>query len=780
MASSSVVSPERRIELNAFDVDAWNLLLRENHARAIEQARPFYEKLVGQFPNAGRYWKAYIEHELRSKNFENVEALFSRCLVHVLNIDLWKCYVFYVRETKGHLPSFREKMAKAYDFALDKVGLDLHAHTMYTDYISFLKGVPAVGQYAENQRITAVRKVYQRAIVTPMMNIDKIWDEYQQYEKSVNPTLAEKLIMERNKDFQISRRIARQLEQITRGINRQAVSVPSRGTVGEMKQVELWKKFIQWEKGNPMDTEEYGAFARRVIYAFEQALLCLGYYPEIWYEAALFMQKAAQELEIKGDVKQASAMREEAILVVCWAWRPAPVGSSPRRRNDGDDGKELFERSISGLMKESQLLYFAYADFQEERKLFDEVKSIYEKIFALEHVDPTLAFIQLMKFVRRTEGVKAARAIFKKAREDERSKHQIYVAHALQEYYCSKDKDVAMRIFDLGLKKYGEEPEYCLAYVNFLTHLNEDNNTRVVFERILTGGALANDRSGEIWDKYLEFESLVGDLASTLKVDSRRRDAALAVCKEAAESCTTLMLIDRYRFLNLVPCSPEQLRLMGYNKPLRAVSASGAPSAFTGVGVAGGNGGGAGTAPGPSGGVMPHRAGITVPAGPSSVMGGGTNIEITGYPRPDTTQMIPFKPKRIPIGAPHTVPGGVFPPPPAAAYLLTILPPPTSFSGPFVIVDALIAQLAKFDVNEPGWEPARLSEKNGSLGRHKTEDIKRDMYQLLATTTDPKTALAAGDHKRKRGAESDDDEDKMDTSGTRDVFKRRMNQRQQD
>lgn len=36
-----------------------------------------------------------------------------------------------------------------------------------------------------------------------------------------------------------------------------------------------------------------------VIYAFEQALLCLGYYPEIWYEAALFMQKAAQELEVR-------------------------------------------------------------------------------------------------------------------------------------------------------------------------------------------------------------------------------------------------------------------------------------------------------------------------------------------------------------------------------------------------------------------------------------------------------------------------------------------------
>lgn len=30
MSSLSIVSPERRIELNPFDVDAWNLLLRES------------------------------------------------------------------------------------------------------------------------------------------------------------------------------------------------------------------------------------------------------------------------------------------------------------------------------------------------------------------------------------------------------------------------------------------------------------------------------------------------------------------------------------------------------------------------------------------------------------------------------------------------------------------------------------------------------------------------------------------------------------------------------
>ncbi len=33
--------------------------------------------------------------------------LFQRCLIKVLNIDLWKCYLNYVRDTKGKSSSFR-------------------------------------------------------------------------------------------------------------------------------------------------------------------------------------------------------------------------------------------------------------------------------------------------------------------------------------------------------------------------------------------------------------------------------------------------------------------------------------------------------------------------------------------------------------------------------------------------------------------------------------------------------------------------------------------------
>lgn len=56
-------------------------------------------------------------------------------------------------------------MAQAYDFALDKIGLDIHAYPIWNDYITFLKSVEAVGSYAENQKISAVRKVSQSIIL---------------------------------------------------------------------------------------------------------------------------------------------------------------------------------------------------------------------------------------------------------------------------------------------------------------------------------------------------------------------------------------------------------------------------------------------------------------------------------------------------------------------------------------------------------------------------------------------------------------------------------------
>uniref|UniRef100_A0A6B0UTZ6 Suppressor of forked domain-containing protein n=1 Tax=Ixodes ricinus TaxID=34613 RepID=A0A6B0UTZ6_IXORI len=59
-----VKNAEKRLEQNVYDIEAWSILLRDAQNKKMEDARPLYEKIVTQFPNAGRYWKIYIEHEV--------------------------------------------------------------------------------------------------------------------------------------------------------------------------------------------------------------------------------------------------------------------------------------------------------------------------------------------------------------------------------------------------------------------------------------------------------------------------------------------------------------------------------------------------------------------------------------------------------------------------------------------------------------------------------------------------------------------------------------------
>lgn len=88
--------------------------------------------------------------------------------------------------------------------------------------------------------------------------------------------------------------------------------------------------------------------------------------------------------------------------------------------------------------------------------------------------------------------------------------------------------NVAFKIFELALRKFPNEVILVTTYSDFLTALNEPNNVRVLFEKVLTsalqgsGEVLYPESSLVVWNKFLEFESNVGDLASITKVELRR------------------------------------------------------------------------------------------------------------------------------------------------------------------------------------------------------------------------------------------------------------------
>lgn len=65
-------------------------------------------------------------------------------------------------------------------------------------------------------------------------------------------------------------------------------------------QVDLWKKFIAFEKSNPLRTEDTALITRRVMFATEQCLLVLTHHPAVWHQAAQYLDQSAQALAEKG------------------------------------------------------------------------------------------------------------------------------------------------------------------------------------------------------------------------------------------------------------------------------------------------------------------------------------------------------------------------------------------------------------------------------------------------------------------------------------------------
>lgn len=129
-------------------------------------------------------------------------------------------------------------------------------------------------------------------------------------------------------------------------------------------QVELWKKYIAWERSNPLRTEDTSLVARRVMFAIEQCLLCLGHHPAVWHQAAHFLELSSKILTEKGDVNAA--------------------------KNLSDEAGTMFERATNTLLSKNMLLYFAHADFEEGRVKYEKVHQIYQKFLDIPDIDPTL------------------------------------------------------------------------------------------------------------------------------------------------------------------------------------------------------------------------------------------------------------------------------------------------------------------------------------------------------------------------------------------------------
>jgi cleavage stimulation factor subunit 3 len=297
------------------------------------------------------------------------------------------------------------------------------------------------------------------------------------------------------------------------------------GDVEYMTQVDIWKKWIEWEKSDPLviKDEDIAAYRSRVVYVYKQALMALRFWPPTWFEAAEFCFQ--NEMESEGNdflIQGIAANPESCLLAFKRADRielttTSEEGEASLKRR-GDAVREPYDKLLNALYelidqvkrRESRgiaRLKEAFAaqqaesaagakedDEDEDASPEDGQKDEKEAAFKaqIEAIEKgssaqirllsrtiSFAWIALMRAMRRVQGqgkvgdvIGGSRQIFSDARKRGRITSDVYVASALIEYHCYKDP-AGTKIFERGVRLFPTDELFALEYLKHLIAIND-------------------------------------------------------------------------------------------------------------------------------------------------------------------------------------------------------------------------------------------------------------------------------------------------------------------
>ncbi|KAI0352491.1 Suf-domain-containing protein [Trametes cingulata] len=547
------------------NADGWlHLVELAEDSGDIEKIKDTYEGMLETYPNTPSVQIAYLKHFLDDPSqFGQAEALFRRFLLRTTpSVELLKFYLTYIRRvTTG--PNAREVIRKCYDFALGHVGQDKDSFDIWQEYINFLKAGETNTTWEEQQKMDAVRKAYQHAVQIPMENVKRLWEEYQDFENGLNRITAKKFISDLQEAHMQARTVLNQLQEHLSVLfpppppqkgNRPSIWLPRPPTHNQADKalISRWRLYLKWEESNPLEIEEKdrATFLQRMQSVYRKAVVRMRYYSEIWYmayawtnsvgktEEAIALLKSgieanpasfvlnfayAEALQLQGNFAEVHATYEKFLEVLRKDLEALEERINSANSSNGSIGSQKTEpnandaipgqsQSQSQSQPSSQNSSFATQSGDEKPP---KSKELIDK-----RTDYGIAYIMYMRFGRRAEGLKSARNVFGKARRDRWTPWEVYEAAALMEYHCgNKDVQVASRIFEKGMETFGDEVDFVLRYLGFLISINDENNARALFERVI--GTFPPEKARPLWDRWARHEYQYGDLAAAQKLEKR-------------------------------------------------------------------------------------------------------------------------------------------------------------------------------------------------------------------------------------------------------------------
>lgn len=535
---------EDRISDNSSDIDAWRELIAEvKKKEKLDELREIYERMLKNFPTSAETWIDYIDCELANGEFYRVEQLFSRCLPKVLNIKLWTHYLGYVRRINNVNSADGEKarnvISQVFEFVFERMGIDRNSGPLWSQYIDFIRSKEPTTTWEQQQQMDLLRKTYRRAICIPLVNLEDLWHSYNTFETNLNKTTARKFIAEKSGAYMTARSAVREMQNMIGGQDiTNSTPYPRRWTKKEDKEAKQWFRWLEWEKKNPLDTDAE-TVKSRVIFAYKQAVMVMRYFPDIWFDAVEYLLSIEQTSTAAEFLKQGTHANPTSFILF---YKRAEVEERDMKTKEM---KETFTKLLENLKAHRTKLEQQQAEISEEdtHNSKKELSKVDEKI-ETNAKDITAVYSVYMKAVKRAEGIKEARRIFSEGRKLVYTTHHIYVASALMEFYNDKSAGIAGKIFEIGLKRYSDVPEYVQEYFNFLILTNDDANARALFEKSVVKMSLEAARP--LYERFLEYEANYGELSALLKLEKRFKE-------NYPDENSVSVFADRYKLLGLDP-----------------------------------------------------------------------------------------------------------------------------------------------------------------------------------------------------------------------------------
>lgn len=282
---------EEDVAWDPLDYGAWleliSLVETKNKA---EQVHDVFERFLARFPTALPQWIRYINNLLARGDNAHAEELFARSLTLCQLVALWLVYTAYIRRTHDVFTGgeqSRKVVFDAFSVAADNVGLDIDSGELWQQYIEFIDNWRPSTQWEQQQKIDLLRKVYHRCVKLPIRNVERLWNSYLLFEQQLDATNARRFISEHSPEYMAARLFVRELENQTEGLDRGAE--PARATFLPLqrRQVQLWHLWLAWERANHMKSSPE-VVATRVEHVFKQVTHTMRFFPEFWFEYALW------------------------------------------------------------------------------------------------------------------------------------------------------------------------------------------------------------------------------------------------------------------------------------------------------------------------------------------------------------------------------------------------------------------------------------------------------------------------------------------------------------